>query len=67
MGRAELSDEEVATLQAVLVDTGARAEIEDSIERLTAQAIMAAEQAPVTDEAQRALVDLAHYVAERER
>lgn len=67
VGRAELSDDEVATLQAVLVDTGARDEIDASIERLTAAAVAAAERAPVTDEARRALIDLAHYVAERER
>lgn len=67
VGRAELSERDVATLQAVLVDTGARGEIEASIERLTATAIAAVEQAPLTHEARRALVDLAHYVAERER
>ncbi|MBL8777110.1 MAG: polyprenyl synthetase family protein [Acidimicrobiales bacterium] len=67
VGRAELSERDVATLQAVLVDTGAREEIEASIERLTATAIAAVEQAPLTHEARRALVDLAHYVAERER
>ena len=67
VGRAELSDDEVTTLQAVLVDTGARDEIELSIERLTAAAVVAAEQAPVIEEARRALIDLAHFVAERER
>ena len=67
VGRAELGDDEVSSLQAVIVDTGAREEIEASIERLTAAAIAAIEQAALIDDAQRALVDLAHYVAERER
>lgn len=67
VGRGELTDDAVATLQDVLVATGARDEIEASIERLTHLAVRAIERAAITDEARDALVDLAHYVAERER
>lgn len=67
VGRTQLSDDDVAALQAVLEATGALAEIEDSIERLTREAVDAVERAPLVDDAREALVDLAHYVAERER
>lgn len=66
IGNASLSPVEVADLQAVLVDTGARAAIESSIERLTDLAVAAIREAPVTAEASNALVTLARYVAERE-
>ncbi|MCB1015340.1 MAG: polyprenyl synthetase family protein, partial [Acidimicrobiales bacterium] len=66
VGRAELDDDAVAALQGVLEATGARDEIESSIARLTDRAVAAVQRAPLVDEARRALVDLAHYVADRE-
>ena len=54
-------------MQAVLVDTGAMAEIELTIDRLTNEAIAAIEVAPIIDPARLALVELAHYVAWRDR
>ena len=42
---AELTDDDVEALQGVLDATGARAEIEDSIGRLTGEAVAAVEQA----------------------
>lgn len=67
VGRAELGDDEVRSLQQVLEDTGARAAIESSVEHLTRRAVDALAAAPLVPEATAALVDLAHYVAERER
>ena len=67
VGRVELTEDDVAALQEVLDATGARDEIEHSIDRLTREAVDAVERAPVVDAAAEALVDLAHYVAERER
>lgn len=66
IGAATLSSADVADLQAVLVDTGARASIEDSIIRLTNLAVSAIETAPITAPAREALTTLARYVAERE-
>jgi geranylgeranyl diphosphate synthase type I len=65
VGAADLSDAEVLSIQDVLVDTGAAAEIEGTIERLTAVAVAAIERAAITAEAQDALTDLAAYVARR--
>lgn len=67
VGRAELSDDDVRSLQQVLEDTGARAAIEASVGHLTRRAVDALSEAPLAPDAAAALVDLAHYVAERER
>jgi geranylgeranyl diphosphate synthase type I len=67
IGRSELTDAEVADLQTVLVETGARDAIEASIERLTTIAVAAVERAAITDAATEALTGLARYVAARER
>ena len=66
IGSMDLGDDEVLAIQQVLRDTGALADIEARIERLTSEAILAIEQSAVTDEARAALVDLAHFVAWRE-
>ncbi len=65
VGAAGLSADEVGEIQDVLVATGALAEIESTIERLTAQAVEAIEEAPIEPEARGPLVDLAAYVARR--
>jgi geranylgeranyl diphosphate synthase type I len=67
VGRPDLSPEDIAALQEVLVDTGAVAEIEETIEALTVEAVDAIELADVTDEARKELMQLAHYVAWRDR
>lgn len=67
VGAPDLADAEVAAIQQVLVDTGALAELEAEIERLAETAIDALEQAPLTDDARKALVELAHYVAWRDK
>lgn len=65
VGAADLSETDVARIQAVLGDTGAVAQIETTIDQLTAQAIVAIGVAPVEPEAREALVELAGYVARR--
>jgi len=66
VGAPGLSDDDVARIQAVLVDTGALDSIEHRIDRLTGSAIDAIEAADVTPEARDELVDLARYVAARD-
>jgi geranylgeranyl diphosphate synthase type I len=66
VGRTDLNDDEVAALQQVLVDTGALAELEATIDALTNEAIDALDVADITDDAGKELTELAHYVAWRE-
>jgi geranylgeranyl diphosphate synthase, type I len=66
VGAPGLSDDDVARIQAVLVDTGALDSIEQRIDRLTGSAIDAIEAADVTPEARDELVDLARFVAARD-
>jgi geranylgeranyl diphosphate synthase, type I len=56
----------VSALQAVLVDTGALADLEATIESLATRAVDALDAADITDEARKELTQLAHYVAWRE-
>jgi len=51
----------------VLVDTGAVAEVESTIDHLTASAIASIERAPLEAGAITVLVELAEYVAWRDR
>jgi geranylgeranyl diphosphate synthase type I len=67
VGSTALSRDDITAIQAVLVSTGAVAEIEATIDRLTRVAISAVESAPITAEASAALVELAEYVAWRDR
>jgi len=67
IGRDDLTDDEVRALQALLVDTGARDEIERMIETLVATAFAALAEAPLTAEARLALEELGTYVAWRDR
>jgi hypothetical protein len=50
----------------VIVDTGALADLESTITRLTDEAIAAIGRAAVTPEARDELVALAHYVSWRQ-
>jgi geranylgeranyl diphosphate synthase, type I len=65
-GRADLSDEEVADLQAVLEETGARGEVEATVEALVTESLAALATAPLTDEARAHLTELAWFVAGRD-
>jgi geranylgeranyl diphosphate synthase type I len=67
VGSADLSPDDITAVQTVFVSTGAVAEIEATIDRLTRTAIAAIELAPVADEASSALVELAEYVAWRDK
>jgi geranylgeranyl diphosphate synthase type I len=67
VGRSELRPEQVESIQAVLVDTGALAEVESQIDELAEQALAALDRADITDDARKALEELAHYVAWREQ
>ena len=66
IGDPNLSDDDIAALQALLESTGARATVESDIDRLTAEAIAAIEAAAVEVTATDALVDLAHFIATRD-
>ena len=67
VGDPQLTDDDVARIQQVLVDTGALAEVEGLIDTLTARAVEALAEAHLTAEATRELTDLAHFVAARDR
>ena len=67
VGAPDLDEDEVAALQAVIVDTGAQAEAEATITALTEQAVQAIEQAPIAPAARDELIALAYYVAWRQR
>jgi geranylgeranyl diphosphate synthase type I len=67
VGAGDLTDAEVADLQALMVDTGAREETERQIEAMLAQAVGALEKSSLTPEARHALAELANYVAHRDR
>ncbi|MGH9190591.1 MAG: polyprenyl synthetase family protein [Acidimicrobiales bacterium] len=66
-GAPDLSDQEVRVLQQVLKDTGAVDQVESSIDLLVSEAVLAIDDAPVTEEARQALAELAWYVAGRDR
>jgi geranylgeranyl diphosphate synthase, type I len=65
VGRSDLGAEEIAAVQAVLVETGAVAAVERSIEELAEQAVASLATAPLPADATAALAELAVYVARR--
>jgi geranylgeranyl diphosphate synthase type I len=65
VGRPGMTDDDVARIQQVIVDTGALAEQEQVISVLTDEAITAIRQAPVAPAAIDELVQLACYVSQR--
>ncbi len=67
VGAPDLADDEVAALQAVLVDTGSVAQVEATIAARTDEAVAALDRADLTDDAKDALTQLAVYVARRDR
>ncbi|MFN2607287.1 MAG: polyprenyl synthetase family protein [Acidimicrobiales bacterium] len=66
-GAADLEEAEVATIQEVLVETGAVDRVERDIDELVDAALAALTVADLTPDARHALADLAHYVAGRDR
>ena len=67
VGDPGLGPDDIAALQVVLQATGAPDEVERRIADLTNEAIAAAKELPLRDEARGALADLATYVAWRDR
>lgn len=68
IGHPDLTDDEIAALQLLLEETGARADIEASIEALTVRAIGAVTTATTLPAgAAEALVELAEFVGRRDR
>jgi geranylgeranyl diphosphate synthase type I len=65
VGRSDLTDADVANVQQVIVDTGALADLEATISRLTAEAVAAIERAEIAARARDELVALAAYVSQR--
>jgi geranylgeranyl diphosphate synthase, type I len=65
-GQPDLTDDEVAAIQATLVDTGAVAEVEASISSLVGESLSSLEAAPLTAEAREHLIELAWFVAGRD-
>ncbi len=63
---SEMSDVEVASVQQVLVDTGALAATETEIEALFDQSVEAIGSLPDIAGSRTALTELAHYVVDRE-
>ena len=66
-GAADLSDADVAGLQEIVEETGARAEVEKTISRLMEEATGALGRLPLTDDAIDALGQIAQFVAGRDR
>jgi geranylgeranyl diphosphate synthase, type I len=66
VGAPDLDDDEVAAIQQVIVDTGALADLENHITRLTTDAIAALDAIDITREARDELVALAEYVSWRQ-
>ncbi|MGZ8752973.1 MAG: polyprenyl synthetase family protein [Acidimicrobiia bacterium] len=66
IGASDLTAEEIDGLRSVFDETGARSEVEATIETRVGEALTAIDRAPLTDEARRALCELATYVAWRD-
>jgi len=66
-GSADLDDDEVAALQDVLRSTGAVDVVEASIDDLVGTAVAALDGAALAEESRQGLVELAYYVAGRDR
>jgi geranylgeranyl diphosphate synthase type I len=66
VGRPDLSESEVLELRSVIEATGARAEVEATIERLAAAAEAALQTLPLNQEARQALGELADYATGRD-
>lgn len=66
LGSPDMVDGDVAEAQQILVDSGARAEVEASIDRLLVESTTAAEDAPLTDDIREVLVGAAHLIAHRD-
>ena len=66
-GAADLDEDDVAALQDVLITSGAVETVEAAIDRLVGEAVEALDGADLEAGAGQALVELAYYVAGRDR
>ncbi|MEO0015916.1 MAG: hypothetical protein RL589_397, partial [Actinomycetota bacterium] len=64
-GRSDLDAQGVAILQEIIESTGARAELESTIEKLTDAALTAAESSLFTNDGKALLVELANIATKR--
>jgi geranylgeranyl diphosphate synthase, type I len=64
-GKPDLDAQGVAVLREIIESTGARAELESTIERLTDQALTAAQSAVFTEDGNATLVELANIATKR--
>jgi geranylgeranyl diphosphate synthase type I len=67
VGSPDLGADEVTAIQHLMVETGAKEETERLVDELAAEAVSALDKAAITDEARAALVELAAFVAHRDR
>jgi geranylgeranyl diphosphate synthase, type I len=65
VGRPDMSNDDVARIQQAIVDSGALAEQEAVITRLTDEAVDAIRRAPIAPVAIDELIELAHFVSQR--
>ncbi len=65
VGRSTLTDRDVGEIQQAIVDTGALADLEATITRLTDEALAALDHLDTSSEVRAELVDLATYVSQR--
>lgn len=65
VGRDVLDDGDIARIQEAIVESGALAEMESTIERLASEAVAAIGKAPVATDVRDRLVELARYVSDR--
>ena len=66
VGNPNMSDDTIAAVQQVIIDTGALAQLESHIRSLTDSAIAALATMPLNSVARAELIELAHYVSWRD-
>jgi len=66
VGRPDVTDDDVAEIQQVIVDTGALDDLESTIDRLAAEATAALDAIELEGGAREELIELAAYVTQRE-
>jgi geranylgeranyl diphosphate synthase type I len=66
VGAPDITDDEIATIQQTIIDTGALDELEAHITKLTDEAVGAIAAMPISDDARSELTQLAGYVSWRD-
>jgi geranylgeranyl diphosphate synthase, type I len=67
IGNPNLSNEQICSIQQILVDTGAAKAVSNDIDQLRSKALAAVATSGLLPEAISALSELAHYVTDRDR